>query len=746
MTIRAPFAAWLLILAAVLGPVLLFPDRARAEGPFAVLSDTYYKLDVPNGTATVRMEGEVLANSDLRSMWLYAMPKATGIVVTYDGAEIKTRTEPRIDSTGELVSTVVRFDLPATLKAGRRTKVEMTYSVPNQTQTYTRFEPGAIGSFFVHQGPGAFVFLDLPKTAENVVEPGCVLVAKQPSEVKDADMERWVCGETTLVALAGEDAKTLERCANLDDACRAKFLYYQSGYTQSITDQSKRGVMEGEVALQRGTVKVQLRYFTRSEAWAKSVFPVALEAMPKLEALFGFPYEHDTIVMKESYFIAVIGAAGIAFPSKGEVLLRHIPNQPQLDKEVTIHELAHQWAGHNLTRPWLWEGLAEYATRSLAPELGVKTRDWAWQNLPYKDPIATWYEGSEVFDSFYWYGKSGSFFLELEKAVGGREKMMAVLAAMDDDEARLPLDGRWFMDTSERLSGANLDELYLTWVFQRQTAEPLIRERRVAYDLLKPVAAKVADWGFVGWPTDVEANLRNWQFKPIAGQVQQMDTLTAEYVDLVDKIRGDELVVPVQTVVDTWSKGSLSDLERLLQDVRQSLDSIRTATTALANQPADDDARTRLDEARVKFSEGKLSEAKSLAAGSTTVRFNKDASSKMLALAKKTEQEFEPSFFKKIGLMWTDPAGDVAAAEAAFEAGEYGKSLQLSEAAYNTWTDAQGRGLWRLAVLSAGMCGITVGAWYLVKRLDPGRRRQRVQRRLTVDSKPKSSWRDLQKP
>jgi hypothetical protein len=429
------------------------------------------------------------------------------------------------------------------------------------------------------------------------------------------------------------------------------------------------------------------------------------------------------------------------------VLLRHIPDQPPLDKEVTVHELAHQWAGHNLTRPWLWEGMAEYATRVLAPELGVKVRDWGWQNLPYKDPIATWYEGSPVHDSYYWYGKSGAFFLELEKAIGGREPMKALLAAMDDDPEQLPLDGRWLMDTAERVSKVNLDELFLTWVFQRTTAESLIRERRAAYTLLAEVEARIRPWGFEGWPTDVAASLRNWQFKPVAGQAELMNVIADEYTAVVDAIRQDELTVPAETILAAWNQKDTAGIRARLRDIRQTLDAIRSATTSLANQAPDETASRQLAEARAKFSQGDMPAAKALAAGSQTVRLNKEASRRTIALAKETQANYDPSFFGKVGLLWMDPESDLAKADAAYEAGEYTEALKLSRSAYDAWGDATNRGLMRLAILCAVMCGVSIGGWWLIKRLEPDRSRQRVNRRLPAqETKPKSTWRNLQGP
>src|SRR5690606_18932293 len=112
---------------------------------------------------------------------------------------------------------------------------------------------------------------------------------------------------------------------------------------------------------------------------------------------------------------------------------------------------------------WLWEGLAEYAANTLATELGYPVREWGWETKGYTDPLAAWWNGSEIFDGHYWYGKANAFWAEFARAVGGREKMSAVLSGLG--EAARPADGGWFMDRGELVSGLALDELFLTWVW-----------------------------------------------------------------------------------------------------------------------------------------------------------------------------------------------------------------------------------------------------------------------------------------
>src|SRR5690606_20678831 len=93
----------------------------------------------------------------------------------------------------------------------------------------------------------------------------------------------------------------------------------------------------------------------------------------------------------------------------------------------------------------------------------------------------------------------------------------------------LPADGRWFQDAGEWASGANLDALFLDWVYVRDTAAPLLAERRAAHELVATVIARTTPMGFAGLPTDLEANLSLWQFRPIAGQVANAQAVLDTY-------------------------------------------------------------------------------------------------------------------------------------------------------------------------------------------------------------------------
>lgn len=687
-------------------------------------SESYFRLDVPNGTVSARVEATVqnAGSRDSSRAVLWAMPRAENIVVRRDEEVLATKISPALGN--DELPTVVEVTLPRTLKPKAQMDIVMTYDVPSQTSEYVRLEKGATEALFVSQGPGSFVLLDLPSAADNVLDPGCLKATGQPGDVKDAGLERWVCGEVTLIALSPDDKDLLAMCADMDDRCRQRIdRSPYSAFVQSISDPSLQGILSQEVQLGRGPVIVDLKYFKRDKAWADKQFAMAIRVMPLLESLYGFNYPHERIVMRQSHHIESIGAAGVAFSNIGEVLLA---TDTGIDEEVTIHELAHQWAGYQMETSWLWEGLAEYATQTLARDLGVDTRDWGWQATGYTDPIGLWWNGSSVRNPYYWYGKSAAFWFAYRDAVGGSENMTRVLSLVDDYEADWPLDGEWFVDRGEEISGANLDELFLTWVYNRDTAGPLFKSRREAQTLVAAVRTRSAEFGFVGLPIDLQENLDQWTFNGVPAQVNQANALMDEYTRLAGEVEAAGLP-QLDNVKRAWNTERMKDIAEVIADQRQALDAIVNSTRVLANESPDAPSLKQLAEARQKWAEGDLDTATRLGAQAATTSFNEDASIKMIALALEKQASFKPSFLGRIGVMWKDPDGQLRAAEEAANAGDPNKALELSQSAFRTWDNADREGIMRLSILMGVMCLLSFGVWWLLRRLDDGQPKLKFQ-------------------
>lgn len=677
-----------------------------------VASETYYVFDTETGEITVTVKATIQATRlDLKQVFLWAMPAAKEVVFSRGGTRLDSTFAP--DKTYPSAARVTAT-LDRTLKANARADFEMTYRVPGGESKSTIISPGLIATGLVSQGGGSFVFVDLPIKGDNFLDPGCLKVTNQPADVVSAGRERWVCGEITLIALNSDDPAIIRQCSNLEDRCRQRLIDAPySAYAQTITDESKAGRLVADVPMGRGPVQLTLKYFNRDSAWAERQFEVAKTALPLLEQVFGFQYPRETLVLRESYQLHFLGFAGLAFPTMGEALLAAGTG---IDDEVTIHELSHQWAGFNLATSWLWEGLAEWSTTIVAGQLGVPLYDRHWDTKGYTDPLAMWFNGSSVQDANYWYGKAEAFWTAFEQAIGGREAMKAVLARLDADSVDRPLDGQWFMNRGEEVSGANLDSLFLTWVFHPVTAPPLLAERRAALNLVAAMREKAAAVGLVGTPTDIQANLEEWYFGPVANQVKEGEAIIAEYADLL-KDMAPANFPPVTAVAESWAGRPLAETRARVRDQRLAFEAILAERTRLADQPDERD-QAKLDEAMAAYVAGEFGKANRLAAEAATRVVTGQTAEQVIALAKEKRDKFHPNVFQKLGMVGKNPEADLAAAEEALATGDTGQALRKAKAAYDGWNGAQTRGfLW--AALAAGLtCALTLGGFWLIRRLD----------------------------
>ncbi len=750
----APFAA---LLAAF---VLLLPGQAGdadAAGPCAgcingqnMVTDSYYRLDVPSGTFAVRVEAlvELVGTNgakEVPTVTLFAMPSAVDVVVKMkDGDKSLPLTIVAGNEGDDGLASRVTATLEKPARSGNRVDIVMTYTVSAHTSELVRMEPGAIETVFVGQGPGSFVIVDVPTAGDTFFDPGCLKGTAQPSAVRDAGLERWVCGEVTIAAFFKDDPATQKACADMADKCRQRIADAAfSAFVQSVTDPSLLAKREADLTMPDDRiVHLVFKYFRRDQAWANRQFEVGQLALPKLEALFGFKYPFDTVTIRESHHIELLGAAGISYWSGADVLIS--PNSG-FDDEVTVHELAHQWAGSQFIRErWAAEGLAEWAAATLAPDLGFTKLDRGYARYRLNFQLAEW--GSAPAPGGYWYGKSGAFWHAFQAAVGGPENMTKALGMVDDRPGRLPLDGRAFLDNGEAVSGANLDALFLTWVYVPETATALLEERRAAHSLVKALTTRAAEAALPGVPIDIQVNLDEWVFKGIASQVLRGHAVLDSYAAVVAE--GAAAGLPASAAVAaSWGTQPLAGTQSVVDSQRNAIHAIVAAGERLASGPEDAYALDQLALARDKYIAGDMDGAHGLAAGSTTAAFNKDAAERILALAKETQAAFKPSFMEKLGLMLANPKADLAAAEKAYAAGDYETALKKSRSAQETWDGAARAGMMGLGVLFGAMAMLTAGAVFLLRQLEQrgaptsykGRREGHA---LASPDERKNSWAD----
>ena len=119
----------------VVGAVLALPagGASAALVPYNTTSESYYKLDVPNGTLSVTVNA-VYQNSQqtpLAAVLFWAMPAGTNIAVTEDGAAVQTKVVAGSDQAQ--TATMVTATLTNPLRPGQKAQLQMTYAMPAHT-------------------------------------------------------------------------------------------------------------------------------------------------------------------------------------------------------------------------------------------------------------------------------------------------------------------------------------------------------------------------------------------------------------------------------------------------------------------------------------------------------------------------------------------------------------------------------------------------------------------------------------
>lgn len=718
------------------------PSAADSTLPYNVLSDSYYHLDVANGTMSVTVKATFYnaSSSPMLDVPLWTMPGASGVVVKQADTSLTTKEITELAGTG--LPPLVTAVLPTPLGPRAQVDVVMTYSVGQQAVNGARLQAGAEEALFVDQGQGSFVIIDMPAKAENYLDPGCVQASNQPDDVKAAGYERWICGEM-LGSVFGRSAQTEAYCAAMDDKCRQRSdSEPYSAFGQSLTDLSVRGTLTADVQMQDQVLHVTFRYFKSDDAWAQQVWAAAKTALPLLEKTYGFAFPFKTLNLRESSYIELGGAAGISYSSGGDVLLAPDPGYPI--PEVVVHELGHQWAGANEAETWIAEGLAEYGMRSVAPEMGFTPVDYHWQSLGYTNNLALW-GLSNVTNGAYWYGRAGAFFFAYQDAIGGPANMKKVLSQTSPASARAPFDSRWFMDTGEAVSGANLDSLFSTWVFNPASSAQVLKDRRDAHTLVATLDARAAAMGLTGTPKDIQDNLDAWVFGGIAAQVQAANAVLDHYAAVVTLAHGVSLAT-TNAVADAWSKRTTAQTDALIGEQKSAINALIGTAVQIKDEPADSPARTRMNSALQSYNSGDFSTATRLASDTASTAANEVIAQQVLATARETQKSYHPSFIGRIGLLFSDPAGDLAKAQKAYDSGDPATAIHQAQSAIDTWHGAKSAGLERLAILLAAMAALSIGVWWMLRRLDraamPGGGPGTLPAPGTGDAPPRSSWRD----
>ena len=172
-----------------------------------------------------------------------------------------------------------------------------------------------------------------------------------------------------------------------------------------------------------------------------------------------------------------------------------------------------------------------------------------------------------------------------------------------------------------------------------------------------------------GMPADIYDKLWRGFFNPVAGQVAKADKVLDSYAEVVQLSTEAGLGTP-DGVGKIWGKGKISETLVVVEEQRQAINAILSATRELGGAAADSVAVQRLAEAREKYAAGDFAGAKSARRVGSPPHSTKSLLVKMIEKSQGKKEGFSPNFFGRIGMFFTNPEVDLAKAEPALADGD----------------------------------------------------------------------------
>ena len=331
---------------------------------------------------------------------------------------------------------------------------------------------------------------------------------------------------------------------------------------------------------------------------------------------------------------------------------------------VVLHEAAHAWFNGGLVADrWAVEGFASYYARQAAGPLKIKiaalplTPALLAKRIPLNAWAADAASDTPPDPAIDAYGYAAS--LDLARRIAGRVSPAGLTAvwkavragemadqpagavagaAPDTDPAGAAVpDWRALLDLFETRTGTDLTDLWRTWVVRPEEAALLDKrtEVRAAY---RSLVEQAGDWAL---PRSIRVALDRWQFDTAA--------------ELIAKARA---ILVARPALETAATGIGVRLPPTLRAAFESDAPPDAAATELAAEQA---AVERLSAAI-------------------------------------DTRPVAPTPVERIGLIGADPEADIAAARAAFSAGDLNGAVAAADRSATTWVDALDIGRGRLAV------------------------------------------------
>jgi hypothetical protein len=398
-----------------------------------------------------------------------------------------------------------------------------------------------------------------------------------------------------------------------------------------------------DVPVDGATAHLAIRAWKDDPAWAKRITTLLKKSLPALSATIGLPYPHgSTVIVEEAVPRSIDGAAAVYDPATGIIRLAYTAGAP-----ATLREAAHLWFdGSVFADRWLVEGLSSYAADGAATRLKLDLGPVAPVDptSPAAFPLNAWPvdpgRGSEAVPRQAYGAAASTTVIRLIASRTGADGLRSILLAARSRSASGPTDWRGMLDLIETEGRVDATDLWRTWVARPEDARLLDERVRLRFE------HATLNEDANGWvlPPTIETALAAWQF--------------AEAETAMTAAR-DILRARVELAVAAAVAG-----------LRPSAN-LRTAFEA--GDPEVAVAEAAIERAIVD----------------------------QIVAAESAGATASSSWLVRIGLLGQDPVGGLAAARAAFEAGDLTAAQARAIGSREAWAGAADLGGLRLRAIAA---------------------------------------------
>lgn len=554
--------------------------------------------------------------------------------------------------------TNIRLDFGANLAAGKTMKLTLTFDLK---------DPGGAADRPVRISPSLITFSAWAYATPET--PGATVAVKLPT------------GYTTTVGRGPLAGPVVDKAGA--DVWTSGPLDAPLEFVADIAADRSADYVETarEVPLSDGPATILLRAWPDDLAWRDRMIELVEGALPILERDIGTPWPVDgPLAVHEALVRGTGGYAGLFDPGQRKIEIAYAA--PDV---VVLHELAHAWFNGALVADrWAAEAFASYYAERAASDLGLDATPPDPGDDPGtgRIPLNEWGPSGSQSPETETYGYSAS--LQLAEAIAeraGDDGLRAVWAAVAADRAPYQPDGvtppsdgpelsggppdwRGLLDLVEDEAGEPFDDLWLTWV-ARPDDVPLLDARAAAREVYASTVEQAGAWRL---PLPVRVAMRAWRFDAATELLTTADGVLDQRDRLVASAAGAGLTLP-----DT------------LRQVFEGAGGLEAAAAEANAEQLTVDAITAAERARP-------------------------------APAGVGQQ-----LLVNIGLVGTDPAGQVATARAGLTAGELEPAYRSALAAEATWLGAADSGRGRLISLALLAAALIVFATLLRARRRPAK-------------------------